>query len=124
MIENGAVLPMLYLPPVAYFSKLNQFKPNIIIEQEEQERINDAFARILENACVERPDSPFVIVNSLESVKQAFVFGIVCNFAFGTERALHLKTSYDEVERVDGQIGDGGSDGAGKGVAESWECWC
>jgi hypothetical protein len=35
MIENGAVLPMFYLPPVAYFTKLNQFKPDIIFEQEE-----------------------------------------------------------------------------------------
>ena len=35
MIENGAVLPMFYLPPVSYFTKLNQFKPNIIIEREE-----------------------------------------------------------------------------------------
>jgi len=35
MIENGAVLPMFYLPPVKYFTTLNQFKPNIIIEKEE-----------------------------------------------------------------------------------------
>lgn len=35
MIETGAVLPMFYLPPVAYFTKLNQFKPNVLIEKEE-----------------------------------------------------------------------------------------
>lgn len=35
MIENGAVLPMFYLPPVAYFSQLNNFKPNVLFEQEE-----------------------------------------------------------------------------------------
>lgn len=35
MIENGAVLPMFYLPPVSWFSKLNQFKPNVVIEREE-----------------------------------------------------------------------------------------
>ncbi|MFA6087978.1 WbqC family protein [Mucilaginibacter sp.] len=35
MIENGAVLPMFYLPPVEYFTKLNNFKPNILLEVEE-----------------------------------------------------------------------------------------
>jgi hypothetical protein len=35
MIENGAVLPMFYLPPVDYFTKLNQFRPDVIFEQEE-----------------------------------------------------------------------------------------
>ena len=35
MIEKGAVLPMFYLPPVAYFSKLNSYKPDILIEREE-----------------------------------------------------------------------------------------
>ena len=35
MIENGAVLPLFYLPPVEYFSKLNQFKPNVLIEKHE-----------------------------------------------------------------------------------------
>jgi hypothetical protein len=35
MIEKGAVLPMLYLPPVAYFTKLNAHKPDILIESQE-----------------------------------------------------------------------------------------
>ncbi|MBK0378876.1 WbqC family protein [Mucilaginibacter segetis] len=35
MIENGAVLPMFYLPPVEYFTKLNDFKPNLLFEKEE-----------------------------------------------------------------------------------------
>jgi hypothetical protein len=35
MIENGAVLPMFYLPPVEYFTKLNQFKPDVMIEKDE-----------------------------------------------------------------------------------------
>jgi hypothetical protein len=35
MIEKGAVLPMFYLPPVAYFTKLNTYKPDILIESEE-----------------------------------------------------------------------------------------
>lgn len=35
MIEIGAVLPAFYLPPVDYFTKLNQFMPNILLEKEE-----------------------------------------------------------------------------------------
>jgi hypothetical protein len=35
MIENGVVLPMLYLPPVQYFIALNKYKPGILIEREE-----------------------------------------------------------------------------------------
>jgi hypothetical protein len=35
MIENGAVLPMFYLPPVDFFTKLNTFKPDVVFEQEE-----------------------------------------------------------------------------------------
>jgi hypothetical protein len=35
MIENGVVLPMLYLPPVEYFVALHTYKPNILIEREE-----------------------------------------------------------------------------------------
>lgn len=35
MIENGAVLPMFYLPPVDYFTKLTAFKPDVVFEQEE-----------------------------------------------------------------------------------------
>lgn len=35
MIEKGAVLPMFYLPPVEYFTKLNTYKPEIFIEKEE-----------------------------------------------------------------------------------------
>src|ERR1700744_1278700 len=35
MIEKGAVLPMFYLPPVAYFSKLKSYQPDIVIEREE-----------------------------------------------------------------------------------------
>jgi hypothetical protein len=35
MIENGAVLPMCYLPPVEFFVELNKHKPNILIEREE-----------------------------------------------------------------------------------------
>ena len=35
MIEKGAVFPMFYLPPVAWFSKINTHKPTIFIEKEE-----------------------------------------------------------------------------------------
>ncbi|MCC8426759.1 WbqC family protein [Mucilaginibacter sp. UR6-11] len=35
MIEKGAVLPMFYLPPVAYFTKLNAYQPDIVIESQE-----------------------------------------------------------------------------------------
>ena len=35
MIEKGAVLPMFYLPPVEYFTQLNRYKPDILIEREE-----------------------------------------------------------------------------------------
>jgi hypothetical protein len=35
MIEKGAVLPMFYLPPVAYFTQLNAYKPDILIESQE-----------------------------------------------------------------------------------------
>jgi hypothetical protein len=35
MIENGAVLPMFYLPPVEYFTKLINFKPDVVFEKEE-----------------------------------------------------------------------------------------
>ncbi|MES2064845.1 MAG: WbqC family protein [Bacteroidota bacterium] len=35
MIENGAVLPMFYLPPVDYFTKLIAFKPDVVFEQVE-----------------------------------------------------------------------------------------
>jgi hypothetical protein len=35
MIENGAVLPMCYLPPVELFVELNKYKPNVLIEREE-----------------------------------------------------------------------------------------
>ena len=35
MIANGAVLPMFYLPPVDYFTKLIAHKPDVIFEQQE-----------------------------------------------------------------------------------------
>src|ERR1700710_2163225 len=35
MIDNGAVFPMFYLPPIEYFVKLNTYKPEILIEREE-----------------------------------------------------------------------------------------
>jgi hypothetical protein len=35
MIEKGAVLPMFYLPPVAYFTQLNAYRPDILIESQE-----------------------------------------------------------------------------------------
>lgn len=35
MIEKGALLPMFYLPPVDYFTKITQFKPYLWIEQHE-----------------------------------------------------------------------------------------
>jgi hypothetical protein len=34
-MDNGAVFPMFYLPPVEYFTRLNQHKPNILIEKDE-----------------------------------------------------------------------------------------
>lgn len=35
MIEKGAVLPMFYLPPVEYFTILNRYSTDILIEREE-----------------------------------------------------------------------------------------
>jgi hypothetical protein len=35
MIENGAVLPLFYLPPVEYFTELNIYNPDFIIEKHE-----------------------------------------------------------------------------------------
>jgi len=35
MIEKGAVLPLFYLPPVEYFTQLNNYKPDLWIEKEE-----------------------------------------------------------------------------------------
>jgi hypothetical protein len=35
MMEKGALLPMLYLPPISFFTALNQYKPNILIEKHE-----------------------------------------------------------------------------------------
>ena len=35
MIEKGAVLPLLYLPPVEYFVQINTYKPGILIEAQE-----------------------------------------------------------------------------------------
>jgi hypothetical protein len=35
MMDNGAVFPMFYLPPVEYFAQLNRHKQNILIERDE-----------------------------------------------------------------------------------------
>ena len=35
MMENGALLPMFYLPPVSWFTVVNKHKPNILIEKHE-----------------------------------------------------------------------------------------
>ncbi|RVU00806.1 hypothetical protein EOD41_09205 [Mucilaginibacter limnophilus] len=35
MIDKGAVLPLFYLPPAAYFTQFNTFKPDVYIEREE-----------------------------------------------------------------------------------------
>jgi hypothetical protein len=35
MIDNGAVFPMFYLPPIEYFAQLNKWKTYILIEKEE-----------------------------------------------------------------------------------------
>lgn len=34
-MDKGALLPMFYLPPVSYFSQLNRYKQDILIEKEE-----------------------------------------------------------------------------------------
>ncbi|MDT3401569.1 WbqC family protein [Mucilaginibacter terrae] len=34
-MENGALLPMFYLPPVEYFTTLNKHKANVLIEKHE-----------------------------------------------------------------------------------------
>ena len=39
------------------------------------------------------------------------------------EGALDLETRYDEVEGVDGKIGDGRARAACEGVAECWKGW-
>jgi hypothetical protein len=35
MIEKGAVLPLFYLPPIAYFKELNSYNPDFVIEKQE-----------------------------------------------------------------------------------------
>src|ERR1700761_5026151 len=35
MIEKGALLPMFYLPPVEYFTKLKSYATDVVIEREE-----------------------------------------------------------------------------------------
>lgn len=35
MTETGAILPMFYLPPVEYFTQLNRYKNDVLIEKEE-----------------------------------------------------------------------------------------
>lgn len=35
MTEEGAILPMFYLPPVEYFIQLNKHKSNFLVEREE-----------------------------------------------------------------------------------------
>jgi hypothetical protein len=35
MMDNGALLPMFYLPPIEYFTVLNQYKPDILMEKHE-----------------------------------------------------------------------------------------
>jgi hypothetical protein len=35
MIEKGAVLPLFYLPPVEYFTELNRYNPDLVIEKHE-----------------------------------------------------------------------------------------
>jgi hypothetical protein len=35
MIEKGAVLPLFYLPPVEYFTELNIYNPDFVIEKHE-----------------------------------------------------------------------------------------
>jgi len=35
MYEKGAILPMFYLPPVAWFAELNKYKSDILIDKEE-----------------------------------------------------------------------------------------
>jgi len=34
-MEKGALLPLLYLPPVSYFTALNQYKPDVLMEKHE-----------------------------------------------------------------------------------------
>jgi hypothetical protein len=35
MIENGALLPMFYLPPVEFFTEMKKYEPNVLIEKHE-----------------------------------------------------------------------------------------
>lgn len=35
MIDKGAILPLFYLPPVAYFTAIKNHRPDIVIEREE-----------------------------------------------------------------------------------------
>jgi hypothetical protein len=35
MMDKGALLPMFYLPPVEYFTVINQHKPDILVEKHE-----------------------------------------------------------------------------------------
>jgi len=35
MIEKGAVLPLFYLPPVEYFTELNIYNPDFLVERHE-----------------------------------------------------------------------------------------
>src|SRR6202000_3568320 len=35
MIEKGALMPLFYLPPVAWFAELKKYQPAVLIEREE-----------------------------------------------------------------------------------------
>ena len=81
---------------------LQSIRPQIIIKQEEQERIRNGFPRVLQNSGVECGESAFFIVNLLEGIKNTFVFAFVgCGGGF-SKLSLDLQTGYDEVEGVDG----------------------
>lgn len=82
--------------------------PHIIIKQEEQERISDALAGVLQYSRVEALES-FLLVDLGKSIDDAFVFAGMGSVGFSAQGALDLEAGDDEVEGVNAQVGDCGS---------------
>jgi hypothetical protein len=58
MTDNGAVFPMFYLPPVAYFAQMNRHKHNVVIDGEEH-LVKQTYRN---RANIYTPDGPLTLV--------------------------------------------------------------
>lgn len=88
---------------------LQSVLPEVIIEQKEEERIRNAFACVLDNACIEGRNSPFVVVNLVGCIQNAFVLPFTWYSGGLAKLALNLQTRNYEVEGIYAKVGDGGA---------------